>query len=198
MLLRFKGVIRARASCVLINVYSYPHKFLVGNHSKPTILFSRAETNKMEGIDWKIIGILLKDARMKIVEIAKNAHSSVDIVRNRMKQLERKGIIARYTIAVDYEKIGREFFKAFLYFDGMDAEDELRLLSFAERNLDVVFLVRHIFPWDVEIEAFVENYREYNRMIGQVRKLFPHTLSNVEMAIFSQDYYFPGGSSAFE
>jgi Lrp/AsnC family leucine-responsive transcriptional regulator len=198
MLLQFKGIIHARTSCVLINVYSYPRKFLVGGHSKPTVLFDRAEMNRIDDIDRRIIGILLKDARMRSVDIAKNAGTSVDVVRSRMKRLERSGVIARYTIAVDYEKIGREFFKAFLYFDGLDRKDELQLFSFAERNQDVVFLVRHIFPWDIEIEAFVENYKAYSRLIDQVRKLFPHTLRNVETAIFSQDHYFPSGSFSFE
>jgi DNA-binding Lrp family transcriptional regulator len=198
MLLQFKGIIHARTSCVLINVHSYPRKFLGGGHSKPIVLFGQAEANRIDAMDRRIIGILLRDARMKTVDIAKNAHASVDIVRSRMARLERSGIIARYTIALDYEKIGREFFKAFLYFDGLDRKDELRLLSFAEQDPDVVFLVRHIFPWDVELEAFVENYKAYNQLIDRVRKLFPHTLRNVETAVFSQDYYFPGESSAFE
>jgi len=198
MLLQFRGIIHSRASCVLIDVHSYPRKFLVGGHAKPIVMFGQSEANELDGVDRRIIRILLRDARMKIVDIAKNAGTSVDVVRGRMGRLEKSGVIARYTIEVDNEKIGREFFKAFLYFDGMRREDELRLLSFAEQDPDVVFLVRHVFPWDVEIETFVEGYKEYNQLVGRVRKLFPHSLRNVETAVFSQDHYFPGASSAFE
>lgn len=194
----FKDIILERTGCVLINVLFYPKKFLVDGSADAGVLFGENEGNAIDGTDRKILGILLHNARAKTVEIAKKCGTSADIVRNRMKRLEERKIIFRYTVDLDIKKLDLEFFKAFLFFNGISGQDERKLEAFCSQNPSVVFLVRHILPWDIELEAYVKNYAEYNAIIDDVRRLFPHNLRNVETAIFGQDYYFPSKKTIFD
>ena len=54
----------------------------------------------------KILEILMENARTPFVEIAKKLNVSEATIRKRVKNLEKQGIIKKYTIIIDPEKIG--------------------------------------------------------------------------------------------
>lgn len=56
--------------------------------------------------DKKILKELLSDARASLRDISKKANVSVVTVMNRVKRLEKAGIITGYTSTLDYEKLG--------------------------------------------------------------------------------------------
>jgi len=60
----------------------------------------------MDEIDIKILEILMENARTPFVEIAKKLKVSEATIRKRVKSLEKRGVIKKYTIIVDPEKVG--------------------------------------------------------------------------------------------
>ena len=54
----------------------------------------------------KIIDILLFNSKTPYREIASKLNISIGTVTNKIKQLEKEGIIKRYTIGIDYERLG--------------------------------------------------------------------------------------------
>ncbi|RLG52010.1 MAG: transcriptional regulator [Thermoproteota archaeon] len=60
----------------------------------------------MDGRDHVILRILESDARTPYVEIARRLGISESSVRKRVRKLESQGVIKRYTIDVDPEKLG--------------------------------------------------------------------------------------------
>ena len=56
--------------------------------------------------DVKIVNILIENARLSAREVARKAGVSVVTVINKMKELEKTGIISGYTAEIDSEKIG--------------------------------------------------------------------------------------------
>ena len=66
------------------------------------------KVKSMDEIDRKIIEILRDDARTPNTSIADEVEISEASVRNRIKELEEKGVIKRFTIEVDPGKLGAE------------------------------------------------------------------------------------------
>ena len=56
--------------------------------------------------DNKILNIVVDNSRLSLRQIAKKAGASVVTVMNHLKQLEKIGIIRKYTAKLDYEKVG--------------------------------------------------------------------------------------------
>jgi DNA-binding Lrp family transcriptional regulator len=56
--------------------------------------------------DLTILNILLENARLSFREISKKAKVSVVTVINRVRDLEKRGILKAYTAELDYEKLG--------------------------------------------------------------------------------------------
>ncbi|HKM78338.1 MAG TPA: Lrp/AsnC family transcriptional regulator [Candidatus Bathyarchaeia archaeon] len=59
-------------------------------------------------MDRKILRQLTTDCRMSYRQIAKNARISVGTALNRVRRLEKAGVIRGYSAIVDHEKIGYE------------------------------------------------------------------------------------------
>ncbi len=195
---RFKDLILESHTATLVNVNIHDKTFLHQSETKWQILFDRLEEYQLEKIEKNIIQELFLDARINIVEIARRHHSTVDIIRNRMKKLEEKKIIFRYTLRLDFNKLGYEFYKTFLYFKNLTKQDEQKLMEYTRKNPQIVHLVKQISPWDIELETICENYQEYNTLIAELTKEFSNIIQKVETAILSEDYVFPAEKMIFE
>lgn len=62
----------------------------------------------LDEIDYKIISLLVKDARIPAQEIANLTGKHLTTITRRLKTLEQEGIIKGYTAVVDYETLGLE------------------------------------------------------------------------------------------
>ena len=63
----------------------------------------------MDKVDLRILSFLKENARMKASDISKEINFSVSSVIERIKKLERSGIIEKYTIMLDERKLGNDF-----------------------------------------------------------------------------------------
>ncbi|TFG32665.1 Lrp/AsnC family transcriptional regulator [Candidatus Thorarchaeota archaeon] len=63
-------------------------------------------TDKIDDNDRKIIKILSSNARTSLRDIKKKVDLSPSSIRNRMERLVSLGFIKRYTVDVDYRKLG--------------------------------------------------------------------------------------------
>jgi DNA-binding Lrp family transcriptional regulator len=56
--------------------------------------------------DLKLLRLLSDDSRRTLKELGREVGLSISAVRKRVEKLERKGVIKRHTVAVDYRKLG--------------------------------------------------------------------------------------------
>ncbi|MGP3667585.1 MAG: Lrp/AsnC family transcriptional regulator [Candidatus Bathyarchaeota archaeon] len=62
----------------------------------------------MDEVDVKILKELVKNSRQSFREIAKKLDMAVGTVVNRVRNLEKTGVIKGYSVVVDHEKLGYE------------------------------------------------------------------------------------------
>ena len=63
-------------------------------------------TDRIDENDRKIIEILTSNARISLRDIKKKVDLSPSSIRNRMERLVNLGVIKKYTVDVDYQKLG--------------------------------------------------------------------------------------------
>ncbi|HBK70359.1 MAG TPA: AsnC family transcriptional regulator [Flavobacteriaceae bacterium] len=61
----------------------------------------------LDPIDWKLLEILQQNGKLTTKEIAQQVHLSSTPVYERIRRLERKGIIKKYVAVVEAEKVGK-------------------------------------------------------------------------------------------
>jgi Lrp/AsnC family leucine-responsive transcriptional regulator len=119
----------------------------------------------IDALDMKIIRALQTDARKPIVKIAKEVDANEATVRRRIDKLLRDGIIERFTVVLDYHKLGRVI-KAFI---GLRVEPA-KLKVIAEhlvKHPDTQVLYRTSGDTDIVTEVIFEKMEDLNAFLEE-------------------------------
>jgi Lrp/AsnC family transcriptional regulator, leucine-responsive regulatory protein len=65
-----------------------------------------ATVSGVEEIDRRIVSLLTQDGRMSFTDLAKETGLSVSAVHQRVRRLEKRGVIRRYGAFLDYDEVG--------------------------------------------------------------------------------------------
>lgn len=195
---KFKGLILDSNTGVVVDVNICDKTFLYGSNYEWHTFLDKWEENNLDRLEKNILRQLFENSRKTMVDIAYECKSTVDIVRYRIKKLEKKRIIFRYVAVIDFSAIGYESFKSFLYFTNLTKKDERDLREYCRKHPKIIHLARQITPWDIELEMACEGYSDYNEIISDLTKEFVHIINRVETAIMSQDNLFPAKKMVFE
>ncbi|MGV8161862.1 MAG: Lrp/AsnC family transcriptional regulator [Candidatus Nanoarchaeia archaeon] len=195
---RFGNLILESHTASVVEVQIYSKTFFNQAPPEHITMFEEEENHTLEEIDKKILKELFKNSRINIVEIARKHNTTANIIRNHMKKLEEKKIIVAYTSQINYELLGYEFFKTFLYFTNMTKEQERKLIEHIKQEPKIIHLVKQISPWEIELEIVCENYAEYNNIIVKIKEEFVDSIKKVDTAILSEDEVFPADEMVFE
>lgn len=119
----------------------------------------------MDYRDRKIIEILSKDSRTPNTEIAKQLGVSESTVRKRIKALEKKGVIEKYSIVVNPSKMGYNT----VAIVGLDVEPS-RFLSVATKLTEfkeVKYVATSTGDHMIMFEIWAHNGKELTEIISQ-------------------------------
>lgn len=192
LLSRWRHLIISKVLGTMVDTRQYNKKFFMNEKDGQYVIFGGDVTDsKIDALDYAILAILANDARIPLAELARKVKVSIETVRGRIKKLEEKQVILGYRIAVDFNKLGLEFFKAIVYFRTLSTRDERALFEWIRQHPNALYYIRSLAPWDAEFEFAVENYQQFNAIINNLRKQFPHVIRNCEHLIMIQETWMP-------
>jgi Lrp/AsnC family transcriptional regulator, leucine-responsive regulatory protein len=192
LLSKWDHLIVSKVLGTMVDTRQFNKKFFTkDNEGKYRIFGGDVVDNKIDELDSKMLLILANEARIPMTELARRVNSTIEIIRGRIKKLEEKGIILSYRIAVDFNKLGLEFFKAIIYFRKLSEKDEKSLFEWMRTHPNSLYYIRSLAPWEVEFEFAVENYQHFNSIISELRKKFHHVIRNYEHLIMIHEEWMP-------
>lgn len=151
----------------------FDYKFIGFSGGKHKDTNERDEMLELDEKDMKILEMLNEDARASYVEISEKVNLTPNGVHNRVKTLEKIGIIERYAISIDWKKLGYEWYG--LQFDLAKFEQETgnKLKSFLKNHKKITFYYRYFGgAWGYDIGIIVRNSIELRQFINELRKEF--------------------------
>jgi Lrp/AsnC family leucine-responsive transcriptional regulator len=191
LLSKYKDLIVDSNITSLASVSTHEKIFLINEKSSFITFTEDIENYELEEIEKKILKELYKDSSINLSDLAFKTKSTIDIVRSRMKKLEKLGIIIRYTIYIDYKKIGYELYKTFIYLGSHTKEEIEGVMKYAEKSDKIINIVKQIASWDFEFIIFARNFEEYTNTINELTKTNPKMFRKFETSIMSEDIIFP-------
>ncbi|HID16837.1 TPA: Lrp/AsnC family transcriptional regulator [Candidatus Bathyarchaeota archaeon] len=122
-----------------------------------------------DALDMKIIRALQADARKPFLRIAEEIGVNEATVRKRVQKLLREGIIQKFTVVLDYHKLGRAI-KAFIGLRVQPAR--LReIVEHLSKHPDVQVLYRTSGDTDIILEVIFEKIEDLNMFLETELKL---------------------------
>lgn len=122
-------------------------------------------------VDLEVLKLLRDNSRMEYSELSRNLKLTANAIKYRIKNLENSGVIDLYTIAIDYSKIGVEFYNLQLKFLDYDFT---KLKRFLKENKFVKYFYKHIGNpnWDLDLGILVRDTKELRKFLTDIRESF--------------------------
>ncbi len=121
----------------------------------------------MDVIDRRVLNHLLNRGRDSYREIAKELHLSPSTVMKRVREMEKKGMIKRYSAVVDYDSLG---FDIHVIVDVRVAKGKLQLIeSKIARHGSVLSVFDNTGSFDATVIARFKNRAGLDRFIKRLQ-----------------------------
>ena len=143
---------------------------------KTTLPHSEQRNYPLDRIDLGILRAFSRTARIHLVELAGRLHADPKVIRYHIDRMEERGVIAGYTMAVDYLKFEAERVELHLALKhhGMvgqiiDFFDEMRTCTYAYELLG---------SDDLSLELYVEDDEQLRLILRRFRERFGENCLN--------------------
>jgi hypothetical protein len=88
-------------------------------------------------------------------------------------------------------------YKAFVYMNNISEADEQKFMEYAKQSRSIVYFIRQLSNWDLELEIMVKDYNEFTIIINDLRQQFAATIRKVEFALMREDIFLFGEKEMF-
>ncbi len=141
---------------------------------------------KLDETDRLLIAILRKNARTSVVDLARQLRVSRATVQNRMKRLERDGVIVNYTVTLkpDAEQSPVRALMSI----ATETRKEGKVIN-ALRGYPAVLALHHTTGrWDLIAELRTNTLAAFNNVIGEIRLIDGVTNTESSLLLDSHAY----------
>jgi Lrp/AsnC family leucine-responsive transcriptional regulator len=120
-------------------------------------------------LDMKIIKALQVDARKPIIHVAREVGANEATVRRRINKLLKEGIIERFTVVLNYHKLGRAI-KAFIGLRVQPAKLK-EIVDHLSKHPDIQVLYRTSGDTDIFAEVIFEKMEDLKEFLEEELRL---------------------------
>lgn len=151
------------------------------------VFSGNVEQNILDKKDLEIISLIRNNARLQAVEIAKKINLDARTVMNRIKVLQKKGILQGFTVFIDLKKIGIEFHKLCIYLQHYEQQKVDELISFLRNHQNTIHLIKSLGSWELEVEIENDESSNIYNYISEIKNNFPETIKQIDLVTITDE-----------
>ncbi len=165
-----------------VHVYSpiihFSRDFLLEEKSlnRKTMILGAQEKVDFDNEDITILKILCENTRRPLTEIAKMIKKSPNFVIQRVKDIERKGIIQGYRPILNWTKLGYKYYKVDIALDNYSKRNDM--IKWCQNTSYIVQIDRAIGGEDFEIEFYVKDEEHFDQLMKEFTDTFNGQVKN--------------------
>ncbi len=148
------------------------------------------KTETIDETDYKILKTILKNARMKTIDIAREIGTTEMVVRYRLKKLIQNGIIIGFKPFLNIQKLGYTYFKLHVTLQNLTEEKKKKIITCIHQHPNTVHMTELVGGADIETEFQVQNNEKFYGYIQDLRLKFGEIIKEYEFMQYTQEYKF--------
>ena len=196
LLAKYNNFIEKREFGIFTNVTYFSRAYLLKTEKNifSMQVISLPKEEKIDKFDIKIIELLSKNARMPIVDIARETGLTPKTVINKIKKLEKNKIIVGYRAEFNLEKLGMKYYKIHITTFNTTPEKIKQLKQYVQQNQNIIFYDEVLGGYDIEIEVQIEDEERLRELINEIRERFSSIIKDYEILHYYKEYrlrFFP-------
>ena len=141
---------------------------------------------KFDPKDQELLSLLRSNARMSVVDIAKNLNVSRATVQNRLAKLEKNGTIIGYTVNLK-PSTSENPIRAIMSIKA-DGRREVKIAHTLKGYPSIVALYSTNGRWDLIATVETDNLESFNKVLNQVRLIEGITATETSLLLDSYKF----------
>lgn len=187
ILLKYKGKIAESKVAVYAPVHNFNKIFFVDSDMPARIterVYGRGPLADFDSTDEKIISAYASNVRVPLTKIAEQIGITSEAIRQRIKKLEKKGIILGYKINLNLPKIGYQGYRVDFLLNSISRNVEL--FEYLKQHKYFYQINRSIGGADFETEIVVRNLNHLLEILEEVVREFKDVIKSYEYFGYSE------------
>jgi Lrp/AsnC family leucine-responsive transcriptional regulator len=155
----------------------YPKSFLINEKKdRNNIIVRGGLLTYIDELDHDILKEISKNSRIPTIELAKKFDKTSITINKSINRLINLGIILRFSITVDWQKIGYSWFKLDLFLKEYEKLQTVK--KYVEMNPNLAYIDKSLGYADLELEYIVKNMNQLRIIIEDLYTKFPKVIRN--------------------
>ena len=172
---KFSDIIKDKKITIMTDTRLFPRNYLINKNREiipqdKGFHIKKFERFDIKNIDNKILILLCKNPRMQVIDIASELKSPVQTIINRIKFLEKTGIIRGYMYLLN-EKIMIQH-NILLELSSMGENIDNKLLQYLSSCKNVIFIVKYFGEYNFSITTECKDFNEHRMFCDNFKKEF--------------------------
>jgi DNA-binding Lrp family transcriptional regulator len=186
---------------IVETAYNSKRGYLVGERTKSEVPLFGGEidySTQIDDIDKKILALLSKDARARLVDLAKVLKITPNAISYRIKSMRKRGIIQGARIVLDRNKIGLLSYKVLVKVDSFDESEVKRFLAHVTQHPNIIDIDLCLGDWNIELDVEIEDYNAFRKLMLELRTNFSNLIKSYDslLVFYEHTYtYYPMGKT---
>lgn len=176
---------------IRVELIQFPRKYFLEQKSvssKAPYFGKDLQAEILDALDQEILRELGKNARISLLELAKKINKPASTITNRVKHLEKMQVIQGYASHVHCQAFGWESYQLFLNTHNLTEQNKKKLLSYCQLHSHIVYFIETVGKWNFEIIYEVENQKQLQDFIIDIRTVFAEIIADLESIILFNHY----------
>lgn len=188
---------------IVETAYNSKRGYLIGKTTATEVpLFGgKVESNpEIDELDKKILGILSKEARTRLVDIAKELKITPNTVSYRIKRMKESGVIQGARIVLDRNRIGFLSYKVLVKVNSFDEKELRRFLRHVTQDQHIIDIDLCMGDWNIELDVEIEDYNAFRKLMLELRTNFSNLIKSYDslLVFYEHTYtYYPMGKEYY-
>jgi len=190
----YGNYIAEKSISILVNSPGFSKGHLIGEKSIKINHYCSTEKIEIDELDIRIIKSISQSSRKTSVELARELKTTSDVVRYRIKKMERSGVISGYTLQIGLSKLGLTRASVYLSLHNVTLEIEKKMIGFAQMHNNIIFYLSLIGTYDAALEFEIPSQNVLDETIKKFRELFTNHIKNFEVIYYTDEHkydFFP-------
>lgn len=144
---------------------------------------------KIDKTDRVILKRLNENARVNYVEISQVLRLTPNAIKQRVKNLEKSGIIKGYSVSLNHKLIGFEWHGLQIKIKKHSLEQEKNLRNYFKTNKKIIFYYQYskTGEYDFDIGVLIKDSSELREFINQLRNKFSNEVKIYDMFVVLEE-----------
>ena len=157
---------------------------------EPIIKKRTIEKYKIDETDKKILEILNQDSSLHYLKIAKKINSTLDIVRYRIKNLIKKGILVKFFPEIDLKKLGYTEYLYTIKLKNITKEKLSSLKNQIKMNPNITYAFFDLTSFNLLFVCAFKSTDKIDHLSRSLRKEFSNIIDQQEYLIIKEQISF--------